>query len=273
MSEMYEASRAWLAENAGGAAAAIVFFVAAWIVSAWVKRLVVRALEPTNVDVTLAKFFASSARWMILVLAVLGALSLLGLETTSYAALIAAFGVAFGLAFQGTLNNFASGLMLLVLRPFKVDDTVRAAGEVGVVDEVALFSTRLDTFDNRRIVIPNSAVFGTTIENLTYHDTRRVDVSIGVDYRADIDETRRILERAAAAVPEGIRDPAPQVVLAGLGDSAVDWEIRVWAGRGEFLTVKQGILRTVKLALDEAGISIPFPQMDVTLARDRRRNS
>jgi small conductance mechanosensitive channel len=142
---------------------------------------------------------------------------------------------------------------------------INVAGQLGTVNEIELFTTTIDTFDNRRIIIPNSAIFGSVIENISHHPRRRADVDVGVDYSADIDRTREVLERAAASVEGVLEDPAPAVILLGLGASSVDWSVRVWANSDKFGAVKQATTRAVKMALDEAGIGIPFPQMDVHL--------
>lgn len=167
-----------------------VLLFAAWIVSKWTRRLVVKALEKARFDLTLTRFFGNLSKWAILIMAALTALGVFGVETTSFAAVIAAGGLAVGLAFQGTLSNFASGVMLLVFRPFKVGDVVTVAGLLGIVQEIDLFNIKVDTPDNRRIILPNSSVFGSTIENITHHERRRADVPVGVEYRADIDNTR-----------------------------------------------------------------------------------
>ncbi|HJN07288.1 MAG: mechanosensitive ion channel [Pirellulaceae bacterium] len=237
----------------------------AWFVAGWVKRFVERSLTRVEFDATLTKFFASTSRWLVLLLAVLGCLGIFGVETTSFAAVIGAAGLALGLAFQGTLSNFAAGIMLLVFRPFKVDDVVTIAGQTGKIHSIELFTSALDTFDNRRFVIPNSAIFGTVIENITHHPIRRAEVSVGVDYAADIDRTRSVLTSAACQVPGRLEDPAPAIVLVELGASSVNWSVRVWAQTSEFGDVKQATIRSVKMALDEAEIGIPFPQMDVHL--------
>jgi small conductance mechanosensitive channel len=155
--------------------------------------------------------------------------------------------------------------MLLVFRPYKVGDVVNVAGQLGKVFEIELFTTALDTFDNRRIIVPNSSIYGAIIENMTYHAQRRADVNVGVSYEADIDATRAALDRALAAAPLVLQDPAPAVVLVGLGASSVDWQVRGWARSAEFFDAKQQLIRAVKLELDRSGISIPFPQMDVHL--------
>jgi small conductance mechanosensitive channel len=171
--------------------------------------------------------------------------------------------LAIGLAFQGTLSNFAAGAMLLVFRPYKVGDVVNVTGFLGTVDEIELFTTTLDTFDNRRIIVPNSSIFGAVIENVTYHRQRRVDVDIGVSYVADIDHTRQVLFEAVRTVSDVLSKPEPAVVLAGLGNSSVDWCVRVWCPTEKYSDVKQALIRAVKIHLDEAGIVIPYPHMEL----------
>lgn len=254
-------------EYGASAVGALLLLLAAWIVAGIVSRLVRKSLARTEFDETLTKFFAKFAWWVVLASAVIGCLGIFGVETTSFAAVIGAAGLAVGLAFQGTLSNFASGVMLLAFRPFKVGDVVNVAGQSGKVDEIGVFTTTLDTFDNRRFIIPNSTVFGSTIENITHHAVRRADVDVGVSYDADIDQTREVLERAAASVEGVLEDPAPAILLLGLGASSVDWSVRVWARNEDFGAVKQAAIRATKLALDEAGIEMPFPQMDVHLER------
>ncbi|MCA9224301.1 MAG: mechanosensitive ion channel family protein [Planctomycetales bacterium] len=254
-----------LTRLAMSAIGALLLLFVAWILAGWASRFVHAALTRAKVDMTLTKFLSRFTRWLILLLAGLGCLGAFGIETTSFAAVIGAVSLAIGLAFQGSLSNFAAGVMLLVFRPFKVGDVVNVAGNLGKIDEIELFTTALDTFDNRRFIIPNSAIFGATIENISFHPRRRVEVPVGVCYSADIDATRAVLEQAAASVPLGLGDPAPAVLLMGLGASSVDWMVHVWANSADFGAVKQATIRAVKMALDEAGISIPFPQMDVHL--------
>lgn len=244
---------------------ALLLLFAAWMVAAWLRRAIARNLERANFDLTLTKFFGNAARYLMLVIAVLGCLEIFGVQATSFAAVLAAAGFAVGLAFQNTLSNFSAGIMLLTFRPFKVGDVVNIAGHTGKVDEIELFTTKIDTFDNRRIIVPNSAVFGSTIENITFHDTRRVDVSVGTDYPADLDRTRTVLETAANGVQGVLPDKDVQVVLDSLGDSAINWEVRVWSKTADFLAVKQALTRAIKMALDEAEIGIPFPQVDMHL--------
>ena len=147
--------------------------------------------------------------------------------------------------------------MLLVFRPFEVNDVIKAAGHTGNVDAIGIFATTIDTFDRRRLIIPNSDIFGSTIENVSHHPVRRADVQVGLSYEAPIDRCREVLEQAIAAVPQCLEDPAPAVVLTGLGPSSVDWSVYVWAAPAEVDKVKQATIRAVKNGLDEAGIGIP----------------
>jgi len=243
----------------------ILLMTLSWTLSSWVSTLVRNAMTRVKFDETLTLFIARFVRWLILLLAGLMCLSYFGVETTSFAALIGAAGLAIGLAFQGTLSNFAAGSMLLIFRPYKVGDMVNVASYTGKVAEIELFTTAIDTTDNRRIIVPNSSIFGAVIENITYHAVRRADVAVGTAYSADIDQTRAILDRAVRSVALVVPAPAPEVVLTDLGSSSVNWQVRGWAKRESFGDAKQAIIRAVKMELDAARISIPFPQLDLHL--------
>ena len=237
----------------------------AWIIAGWAERGVRKTLERREFDATLTRFFAKLARYVILIGVVLGCLGVFGIQTASFAAVLAAAGFAIGLAFQGTLGNFSAGVMLLVFRPFKVGDFVEVNGETGTCEHIDLFTCEFRTLDNKKLIIPNGAVFGSTITNYTGYDTRRVDVDVGAEYSADIDATRAALEKAAAQIPGTIKDPAPQVFLKALGGSSVDWQVRVWCKTEDYWNVWQATTQACKASLDEAGIGIPFPQQDVHL--------
>lgn len=241
--------------------------IVAYFVAKFLSRIAAAPVRK-RVDETLGRFVGKIVFYVIMICALLGAISNLGVNVASFAAVIAAAGFAVGLAFQGTLSNFAAGVMLLVFRPFKVGDVINAAGIIGKVEEIDLFVTTFDTPDNRRIIVPNSSVAGGTIENITHHAVRRVDVEVGVAYDADIDKTREVL----TAVAEAHRDVLVtgegreyQIFLANLGGSSVDWIIRFWADTPDYWAVKEKLTREAKYKLDEAGIGIPFPQMDVHL--------
>lgn len=243
----------------------LLLLLVAHAVAAWVGVLVRRLLGRAKVEQTLADFLGSVAQWGLMILAIVACLGVFGVETTSFAAVIGAATLAIGLAFQGSLSNLAAGIMLLIFRPFKVDDWINVGGHIGRVAELTLFTTHLDTPDNRRIIVPNGSVFGSTIESFTHHDTRRVDVPVGVEYPADLDRTRQVLEQAAAGVPGRLDDPPAQIILLGLGDSSIDWQVRVWTKTDDYWTTLDATVLAVKKALDEAGLGIPFPQMDVHL--------
>lgn len=241
-----------------------VFIIGRWIASRIGKALQ-RTLERRKFDLTLARFFGVLVRTLILVIVILACLSIFGIETTSVAAVIGAAAFAVGLALQGSLGNFAAGVMLVIFRPFKVGDYVQISSQEGTVDTVGLFTTTLDTLDNRRIIVPNSQIYTASIENLTHHERRRADVPVGVDYGADIDATRKILEGVIPNVAARIVDAPHQVYLCDLGGSSVDWQVRVWCKPSDYFACREQTVAATKKALDAAGISIPFPQLDVHL--------
>ncbi len=247
------------------AIAALMVLILSYFVAAFVARLASRPVR-ARVDETLGRFIGKLIFYLIMVCAVMGILQFFGIGISSFAAVLAAAGFAVGLAFQGTLSNFAAGVMLLVFRPFKVGDVINAAGITAKVFEIDLFHTVLDTPDNRRIIVPNSAISGGTIENITHHTERRVDVNVGVDYAADLDQTRAVLTAAVESLRPKLLEGEGrgfQIALTDLGDSAVKWAVRFWTTAADFWTVKEELTHAVKTKLDEAGIGIPYPQMDV----------
>lgn len=244
---------------------ALVLLFATFIVAKWAQRATARSIERSNLDPALGKFFASMARYLVLILGVLAILSIFGISVASFAAILAAAGFAIGMALQGTLSHFAAGVMLLVFRPFSIGDFVTVADVSGTVKEIGLFSTLIDTTDNRRVIVPNGSISGSTIENVTHHDTRRVDVAVGTDYDSDLQETRAVLESAAKSVEGGLSDPAPQVYLSELGGSSIDWSVRVWTKTPDYWAVRERLTNDIKVGLDAKGIGIPYPQMDLHL--------
>ena len=244
---------------------ALILIIVVLIAAGWVKGLVVKGATKARVELTLAKFFGNMAKWAVLLLGALTVFRTFGIEVTSFTAVLAGLTVGIGLALSGTLGNIAAGVMLLIFRPFKVGDVVKTAGELGKVNEIELFTTTLDTFDNRRIIIPNNQIVGAIIENISHHDTRRVDVNVGVAYDADLDKTREVLGKAIAATGDVLDDPATQVFLGDLADNSVNWTCRVWAKAEAYWDVKQELTRQIKRHLDEAGLGIPFPQRDIHL--------
>ncbi len=242
---------------------------AIWIsfrIATWLQDRVTAGLRARSFDETLSIFFGNVLRWLTIVAAVLACLGVFGIETTSFAAIIGAAGLAVGLAFQGTLSNFAAGVMLLVFRPFKVGDYIVAAGKEGTVAELGLFVTAIDTLDNRRIYVGNTAVGGGPIENYTAHPVRRVDIDVNVAGSEDIDATRRALDAAAEQVPGRDATLGSQVFLNGFGVGMVKWQVRVWCTPAAYWDVWQATVRAVGYELASAKIAMPTPAMNVSVS-------
>lgn len=249
-------------------AGAIIIIIVAFIAGKMFSGIVRKTMGKAKIDETLSRFLGKMLYYLVLTIGVMFALSMFGIEVTSFAAILAAAGFAVGMALSGTLGNFAAGAMLLIFRPFKVGDVINAAGVTAKVNEIELFTTTLDTPDNRRIIVPNSAIAGGTIENISFHPDRRCDVAVGCDYSASIDQTREVLGKAAESLNDMMlqgEDRGYQIVLGDLGDSCVNWTVRFWCAAADYWGVKEALTRAVKQHLDEAGIGIPFPQMDVHL--------
>jgi small conductance mechanosensitive channel len=243
--------------------------VALWVsfaVARWLQGRVTRGLRNRKFDETLAIFFGNLLRWMILIASVLACLSVFGIETTSFAAIIGAAGLAIGLAFQGTLSNFSAGVMLLVFRPFKVGDYVIAGGKEGFVAEIGLFVTAVDSPDNRRFYVPNTAIGAAVIENYSAHQLRRVDITVNIAGSEDIDNTRKALEAAGAAVPGRDETRGSEVFLHGFGGGAVTWQVRVWTPASQYWDVWQATVRAIAYELAKAQISMPTPAMNVMVS-------
>lgn len=249
-------------------AGALVMLIAGIWLAARLKSISIKAMTRSKVDATLTKFTGNLVKWAILVAVGIALLGMFGVQTTSFAAVIAASGLAIGLAFQGTLSNVAAGIMLLLFRPFKVEQTIQVANVLGKVYEIGLFSTTIDTFDNRRFILPNASIFGSTIENISHHSQRRIDVTIGVDYSADLDFTRKLLNEATTKVDEIALEPEPEVLLIELGSSSVDWSVRCWVPANRYWKVREALLVQIKKILDANHVGIPFPQMDVHLKKE-----
>lgn len=223
------------------------------------RKLMVKA----KVDNILINFIASIINTILLLFVVIAALDQLGVETTSLIALIGAAGLAVGLALQGTLQNLASGVMLIIFRPFNDGDFVEAAGVSGIVEEIGIFTTTMRTGDNREIIIPNGEIFGGTITNYSKRSTRRVDMVFGIGYDDDIKKAKEIINRILDEDERILKDPAPTVAVGELADSSVNFNVRPWCKTGDYWNVYADIHERIKLAFDDEGISIPYPQMDI----------
>jgi small conductance mechanosensitive channel len=251
------------------AAMALAVIFLGYLVAKYVSQSISRPVC-RRVDETLGRFAGKMSFYCIMLGVVAGVLSTLSVPLGGLAAMLAAAGFAVGLAFQGTLSNFAAGVLMLVFRPFKVGDVINAGGVMGTVNEIDLFTTTLDTPDNRRIIVPNSAISGGTIENVTFLPHRRIEVLVGVDYTADIDQTRAALESAADTFSaQTIQGEARgrAIILSNLGDSAVQWKVRMWVASENYWSMLESLTGEVKRQLDAVNIGIPFPQLDVHVSR------
>lgn len=247
---------------------AIALLVIGWVVAGWGQRTVSRLLHRApRIDEMLVGFFSSITRYAILVFTVLAVLSQFGIETTSMIAVMGAAGFAIGLALQGTLSNVAAGVLLLVFRPFKIGDFVDAGGATGTVKAITLFFTEMATGDNIHIIVPNGAIWGSTIQNYSHHATRRHDLTIGIGYEDSIDAAIAGLKALVTGDPRVLADPEPMVVVSNLGDSSVDLLVRFWCNAGDYWPLKFDLTKAIKEKLDSAGINIPYPQTEVHMAQ------
>lgn len=234
-----------------------------WIASKWVHSVALKTIARRNFDKALGHFVASIARYSVLAATVIAALGAVGVEATSLVAIFASAGLAVGLALQGSLSNFASGVMILVFRPFELGDVITAGGHTGGVHDIGLFATTLITPDNQKITVPNSAITGGTITNITTLGTRRGAVDVGVAYGADVDQVIAILQRAAKSADLVLQGPAPAVAFVGLGASSIDFTVLTWSRSGDYLGMLHNVRREIYNALNDAGVDIPYNQIVV----------
>ena len=263
MENYIDSALEWFRGYGPSVLAALIIFVVGWTVAKLVRGVLQRALNRAGFDETLGVFLSRLAYMLLLTFVVIVTIQKLGVDTTSFAALIAAGGLAIGLALQSSLSNFASGVMLIALRPFKVGDSIEAGGTSGKVTAIAVFATELVTGDNKKVIIPNSAIASGTITNYSAMDTRRIDLVVGVGYDADLRHARKILENILSDESRVLTDPAPLVAVSNLGESSVDFVVRPWVKAADYWPVTFDLNERIKLRLDDEGISIPFPQHDV----------
>mgnify|MGYP001817110409 FL=1 len=247
--------------------ALVIFYVGRLVVS-MVVGAVSKVLRGRGMDEILVGFLSSILRWVLLLFVIIAALSQLGINTTSLVALLGAAGLAIGLSLQSSLSNFASGVMLIIFRPFTKGDFVEAGGATGVVETISIFTTTMTTPDNKEIIVPNGAILGNNITNYSARPTRRVDMVFGISYDDDIRKAKQLLEEIIAADERVLADPAPVIALGELADSSVNFLVRPWAKSEDYWALLWDTTETVKLKFDEAGISIPYPQMDVHIDKD-----
>ena len=242
---------------------AIVIFVIGKFVAKLISSATKKVLIHKNLDDTVISFIASLVYGLVIIVAFIAAISHLGFNTTSLVAIVGAAGLAIGLALQGSLSNFASGILLISLKPFKAGDFVEIAGTAGVVEEVHVFSTQLRTGDNKTVIIPNGGITNGTITNYSAKPTRRVDLVIGVGYSADLKQTKQILNDVVSSHALVLKDQAITIGVSELADSSVNFVVRPWVKTPDYWTVHFDLLEAIKIELDKAGIEIPFPQLSV----------
>lgn len=244
--------------------AILVIVIGLWIVNRLVT-VMARGMERSNTDPTLAKFLKNLVSIGLKVLLFISAAAMIDIQTTSFIAVLGAAGLAIGLALQGSLANFAGGVLVLMFRPYRVGDYIEAQGIGGTVTEIQMLNTVINTPDNKRIIVPNGAISSGIITNYSSEPTRRVDFVFGIGYGDDIRTAREVIKGVVEKDERIFDEPGPQIVVSNLGDSSVDITVRVWANAADYWGIKFDLTEQVKLAFDEAGVSIPFPQRDVHL--------
>jgi small conductance mechanosensitive channel len=245
-------------------AAVLVFFIGKWI-ALRIANLVVKIMERQEIDVTLTRFLKNIIYYALLAAVIVAAAGQLGINTASFLTIIGAAGLAIGLALKDSLANFASGVMLILFRPFKVGDFVEVAGVSGSVQEITIFNTILHTPDNQLMIIPNSKIYSDTITNVNANPTRRVDLVIGISYDDDIKAAHQLLKDIVAEDKRVLAEPQTTIAVSELADSSVNFVVRPWVKTADYWAVYFHLLETIKLRFDESGISIPYPQQDVHL--------
>ena len=250
-------------------AAILIFIIGKWL-SKLVSNTLAKVMAHRGVDKTVSSFVASIIYGLLFTMTIIIAVSHIGVNTTSFVAVLGAAGLAVGLALQGSLSNFASGVLLILFRPFKAGDFVEVAGVAGVVEEVLIFSTQLKTGDNKVVIIPNGSIAGGTITNYSAKPTRRIDLIIGVSYDADLSQTKEILAKVVAAEERVLEEPGVTIGVSELADSSVNLVVRPWVKASDYWPTYFALLENIKVALDEAGIEIPYPQMSVHMNKEEK---
>ncbi|WP_318437542.1 small-conductance mechanosensitive channel MscS [Photobacterium leiognathi] len=244
--------------------ALLILFIGNMIVKA-VAGAVAKVLRKKDMDNAVVEFIHGLVRYLLFVIVLIAALSRIGVQTASVVAVIGAAGLAVGLALQGSLSNFAAGVLIVAFRPFKSGDFVEVAGVSGAVESIQIFSTELRTPDNKTVVVPNSSIIGNPITNYSRNATRRIDLVIGVSYSADLQKTKDVLKRVVNADERVLKDPEPTIGVVALADSSVNFVVRPWVNTPDYWAVYFDLNQAIKEELDKEGIEIPFPQMDVHL--------
>ena len=238
--------------------ALVILIIGLWVIG-MITKAVRKLMEKRNLDVSLRGFLSSLIGWALKIFLFITVAGQLGVETTSFAAVIAAAGLAIGMALQGSLSNFAGGALIMIFRPFKVGDYIEAQGEQGVVKDIQIFTTKVNTVDNKEVIIPNGALSNGNIINYSSEDKRRVDITFGVSYDADIKQTKDVLTNLILNTPYTFKEDANQVIVGELADSSVNFITRTWVKSADYWDAYFYIMENGKIELDKAGIEIPYP--------------
>lgn len=263
MEDRLEMIKDYLMTHGLGVVQAIVIFALGWIGAKIAAGLLRKVLRRAKIEETLVGFIGNMAYMAILALVIIATIEELGVDTTSFAAVIAAAGLAIGFALQGSLANFAAGVMIMFFRPYRVGDYIEAAGTAGKVDDLQVFYTVMTTPDNKRITVPNASITGGNIINYSALETRRIDLVFGIGYGDDIKKAKGIIEQVLANHELVRKDPEPTVAVGELADSSVNFVVRPWVKTSDYWTVRFDLTEAIKLEFDRQGVSIPFPQRDV----------
>lgn len=242
--------------------AVLIFVIGRWLAKV-ISNLLAKAMTKSKVDPTLTNFVKNLCHIALLTFVIIAALKKLGIPMTEFTVVVGAAGLAIGFALQGSLANFAAGVMLIIFKPFKVGDLVELAGKMGTVKEIQIFNTIINSPDNVRIIIPNGQVTGSNIINFTANGTRRVDLVIGVSYDDNLKKTREVIEKVIIADERILKDPAYTIAVSELADSSVNFVVRPWVNASDYWSVRFDLIEEIKLALDKNNITIPYPQRDV----------
>lgn len=242
--------------------AALLFLIGWWTIK-FIKKIIVGIMTKREMEPTLSKFLADILIWTLKILLFVTVISRLGVENSSFVAIIGAAGLAIGLSLQGSLSNFAGGVLIIMFKPFKVGDFIEAQGVSGTVKQIQIFVTQLATVDNQTIFVPNGSLSNGTIINYSFATTRRADLTIGISYGSDIKKAKEIALNVMMAHPMVLKDPAPMVLVRELADSSINLAVRPWAKIEDFFVMRSDILEQIKTSFDTNGIEIPFPQRDV----------
>jgi len=253
-------------------ALALIIFIVGRIVSKILINLFRRLMARSRFDQMIIDFLASILGAVLLLFVIIASLDQLGVDTTSMVAILGAAGLAIGLALQGSLKNFAAGVLLLVFRPFKAGDFIEAAGTSGTVKNITIFNTIMTSADNKQIIVPNGSIYEDNIVNYSTNPMRRIDMVFGIGYESDLRQAKQILEELVAADERILADPAPRIAVDALADSSVNFMVRPWVPTAEYLNVKTAFTEAVKLRFDQENISIPFPQMDIHMLREPKND-